>query len=54
MLIFEKSVAGRSNEAQAVKVSGKTNIDAGFFRREKAVLPEVSELQALFGFVRTN
>jgi glycine dehydrogenase subunit 2 len=48
MLIFERSMKGRSNTAQVLRNEVEVkDIPAGLRRKTRAVLPEVSELQAV-------
>ena len=54
MLIFEQSQPGRSNAAQAVSHPRATQIPARFLRQQPAILPEVSELQAVRHYTRLS
>ena len=53
MLIFERSQSGRVNGAQQVK-AGASAIPEQFRRKQKPVLPEVSEMQAVRHYTRLS
>jgi len=55
MLIFERSQAGRVNGAQQVQSPAVTSeIPAQFRRKQKPLLPEVSEMQAVRHYTRLS
>src|SRR5574339_332444 len=53
-LIFEYSQPGRRADAQMPAVSAARNIPANLRRQTRALLPEVSELQAVRHFTRLS
>ncbi|HSD68298.1 MAG TPA: aminomethyl-transferring glycine dehydrogenase subunit GcvPB [Woeseiaceae bacterium] len=53
-LIFEKSRPGRRAYAQAPALATATDIPAGFLRRDRPMLPEVSELQVVRHYTRLS
>ncbi|TNF69857.1 MAG: glycine dehydrogenase subunit 2 [Gammaproteobacteria bacterium] len=54
MLIFEKSKPGRYATAQAPYGEFKSSIDERFLRKDRPLLPEVSELDAIRHFTRLS
>ena len=55
MLIFERSESGRVNGAQQVQAPAEASaIPAQFRRKQKPLLPEVSEMQAVRHYTRLS
>ncbi len=55
MLIFEQSQTGRRNPAQApLEKTAVTDIPAQFLRKQRPLLPEVSEMQAVRHYTRLS